>query len=137
MCQEKLGHVDPAVVKAVGAFGGGIAGTGDVCGVMLAGVAVISSIYSRAGLDEKENPRMWSLSHTFIKKFKELTDEHGGTHCYNIARVNWQDRGEVKEFYTNSESRRKECIRLVGDAVFFLGELLETEAERTAKQTSA
>lgn len=137
MCQEKLGQVDPAVVKAVGAFGGGLAGTGDVCGVMLAGVAVISSMYSRSGLDEKENPRMWSLSHTFIKKFKELTEEHGGTHCSNIARVNWQDRGEVKEFYTSPDSRRKECIQLVGDAVFYLGELLEAEAERAAQTASA
>ena len=130
MCQEKLENVDPAVIKAVGAFGGGIAGSGNVCGVMLAGVAVISSMYSRSNLDEKENPRMWALSHKFITKFEELTEVHGGTTCRDIARVNWQDRNEVKDFYTNPDSRRKDCIKLVGDAAFLLGELLEREAAK-------
>lgn len=125
--QEKLGKDDPQVIKAMGAFGGGIAGSGNVCGVLLAGVAVVSNLYSRSSLDEKENPRMWSLSHKYMAEFSKLVEEHGGITCSQIARVNWQDRGQVKEFYTNSESRRKECVRLVGDAAFALGEILEQE----------
>nr|WP_269746567.1 C-GCAxxG-C-C family protein [Desulfogranum mediterraneum] len=128
--QEKLGIQDPNVIKAFGAFGGGIGGSGNVCGVLLAGVAVISSLYSRGSLEEKENPRMWKLSHRYMEKFAALTAEHGGLTCAEIAKVNWRDRDEAKNFYTNPESSRKECIRLVGEAAHALGELLEQETAR-------
>lgn len=130
MGQEKLGITDPNVIKAFGAFGGGVASSGNVCGAMLAGVAVISSLYSRGSLDEKENPRMWKLSHQFMDKFTELTQEHGGITCKHIARINWHDRDQARDFYKNPESRRKECIKLVGDTASLLGELLEQEAAR-------
>lgn len=130
MGQEKLGKTDPNVIKAFGAFGGGVASSGNVCGAMLAGVAVISSLYSRGSLEEKENPRMWKLSHQFMDKFTELTQEHGGITCKHIAKVNWHDREQARDFYKNPESRRKECIKLVGETAALLGELLEQEAAR-------
>jgi len=125
--QEKANLVDAGVIKAVGAFGGGIAATSRVCGVLLGGVALISSIYSRSNIKEKENPRMWSLSYKFVKKFEELTQPFGGVDCRDIARVDWKNREATKEFYSNPESRRKFCIQLVGDAAYVLGELLEAE----------
>ena len=128
MCQEKTDKVDESVVKAVGAFGGGIASSGSVCGILLGGVAMISSIYSRGNLDEKENPRIWGLSSKFRKKFIELTEPYGGMNCRDIARIDWRDREAVRDFYSNPESSRKNCIKLVGDAAFILGELLEEEA---------
>ncbi len=127
MGQEKANLVDAGVIKAVGAFGGGIAATSRVCGVLLGGVALISSIYSRSNIKEKENPRMWSLSYKFVKKFEELTQPFGGVDCRDIARVDWKNREATKEFYSNPESRRKFCIQLVGDAAYVLGELLEAE----------
>jgi hypothetical protein len=33
----------------------------------------------------------------------------------------------VKDFYTDSEGRRKICMQVVGDAAFILGRLLEAE----------
>ncbi|MBM9514141.1 C_GCAxxG_C_C family protein [Desulfobulbus marinus] len=130
MGQEKLGIADPNVIKAFGAFGGGVAGSGNVCGAMLAGVAVISSLYSRGSLEEKENPRMWKLSHQFMARFTELTLEYGGVECKHIARINWNDRNQARDFYKNPESRRKECIKLVGETASLLGELLEQETAR-------
>ena len=70
--------IDEEVVKAVGAFGGGIASSGNVCGTLLGGITLISSMYSRGNLEEKENPRIWGLSHKFMKKFNELTEKFGG-----------------------------------------------------------
>ena len=122
--------VDESAVKAVGAFGGGIASSGSVCGILLGGVAMISSMYSRGNLDEKENPRIWALSSKFLKKFEELTERYGSTNCRDIAQVDWKNRDAVKEYYSNPESSRKTCIKLVGDAAFILGELLEQEAAR-------
>jgi C_GCAxxG_C_C family probable redox protein len=128
--QEKANLVNAEIIKAVGAFGGGIASTGRVCGVLLGGVALISSIYSRGNLDEKESPRLWSLSYKFVKKFEELTQPFGGVNCQEIARLDWKNREATKDFYSNPESRRKFCIQLVGDAAYVLGKLLEKEVSK-------
>jgi C_GCAxxG_C_C family probable redox protein len=130
--QEKMDVVNEEVVKAMGAFGGGIAGTSRVCGCLTGGVALISSLFSRGNIQGKEDPKMWSLSHKFIRQFEELTREHGGVNCRDIARMDWQDRGRVKEFYGNPDSRRKICIKLVGDTAYALGKLLEElDAEKS------
>ncbi len=128
--QEKIKQIDEAGLKAVGAFGGGIASSGSVCGILLGGVALISSIYSRGNLREKEDPRMWTLSHALMKKFAELTEEFGGSNCSDIAQVNWRDRNAVKEYYANPESRRQICSHLLGETAFYLGELLAGELTR-------
>jgi C_GCAxxG_C_C family probable redox protein len=125
--QEKLDRIDEEVVKSVGAFGGGIASSGSMCGIVLGGVALISSLYSRGNLDGKENPRMWSLSAQFIKEFEKLAAPYGGVNCRDIARVDWRNRDAVREYYGKPEGRRKICIELVGDATRILGELLEQE----------
>ncbi len=127
MGQEKTGQIDEQSIKAVGAFGGGIASSGGACGILLGAVAMISSIYSRSSLEEKEDPRMWILSHRFMKKFDELTREYGSISCSDIARVDWRDREAVKKYYADPEGRRQICIRLVGEAAHYLGELLEGE----------
>lgn len=130
MGQEKINRLDESAVKAVGAYGGGIASSGNVCGILLGGVAMISGMYSRGNLDEKENPRMWALSKKFMKKFDELTESYGSINCCDIACVDWKDRDAVKDYYSNPESSRKLCTKLVGDAACILGELLEQEEEK-------
>ena len=129
---EKLGIDDPSVIRAMGAFGGGIGGTGNICGVLIGATSVIGVLYSRSSLEEKENPRMWSATKAVMKNFEELTASHGGINCCQIARVDWMDRDQVKDFYANPDSRRQYCINLVGDVAQALGELLEQEAERSA-----
>lgn len=114
----------------MGAFGGGIASTGRVCGALIGGVALISSIYSRGNLEEKEDPRMWRLSYKFAKKFEEITQPYGGVNCQDIARINWSDKEATREFYTNPESRRKLCLQLVGDVAYTLGEILDQDVAR-------
>ncbi|MEW6428454.1 MAG: C-GCAxxG-C-C family protein [Thermodesulfobacteriota bacterium] len=125
--QEKAKLIDETVIKAMGAYGGGIAASGGTCGTLLGGVALISGIYSRASLTEKEDPRMWSLSKKFIAAFEELTRECGGTDCRDIARVDWSDKAAAKEYYASPDSRRQVCIELVGAAAHALGEILEAE----------
>ncbi len=126
---EKLGVNDPSVIKALGAFGGGIGGTGNICGALVGAVSVIGSLYSRSSLEEKENPRMWAATKAVMKQFEELTAAHGGINCCQIARVDWMDRDQVKDFYGNPESRRQHCITVVGETARALGELLEQEAK--------
>lgn len=130
MGQEKIGEIDESSVKALGAFGGGIASSGNVCGILIGGIATISSIYSRGNLEEKENPRLWSVSSNFLKKFEELTSEFGGINCSDIAKVDWKNKLEVKNYYVNPLSSRKVCIKLIGDAAYELGELIDKQAEK-------
>ncbi|WP_028581375.1 C-GCAxxG-C-C family protein [Desulfogranum japonicum] len=127
--QEKLGVHEPSVIKALGSFGGGIGGTGHICGALVGASCVIGTLYSRSSLEEKENPRMWAATKKVMKSFEELTEEYGGINCGQIARVDWMNRDEVKNFYGNPESRRQHCLKVVGETARLLGELLEKEAE--------
>ena len=131
MGQEKTGSVNEAVVKAVGAFGGGIASSGRICGILLGGVAFISSMYGKGNSEEKDDPKMWRLSFKLNRIFEEMTLPYGSMNCRDIAKVNWKDREAVREFYTNPDGRRKECIKLVGDLAYALGEMMEKSAEET------
>lgn len=133
MGQEKINRTDEAVIRAIGAFGGGIAGSGSVCGILLGAVALVSSLYSRGNLTERENPRLWGLSHKLVRQFNNLTEGYGGSNCRDIARLDWQNRDAVKDYYTNPDSRRKYCIALVADFSLFLGQLLEKEMAREDK----
>lgn len=128
---EKLGITEPSVIKALGAFGGGIGGSGNICGALVGAVSVIGSLYSRGKLEEKENPRMWAATKALLKKFEELTAEHGGIQCSQIARVNWMDREQVKNFYNSPDSRRSHCLAVVGETARALGELLERESKES------
>ena len=131
---EKLGLDDPSVIKALGAFGGGIGGTGHICGALVGAASVIGSLYSRSSLEEKENPRMWSATKAVMKNFEELTAQYGGLNCCQIAQVDWMNRDQVKDFYGSPESRRQHCIRVVGETAKALGEVLEQEAAKSAAQ---
>ncbi|RUM42823.1 MAG: hypothetical protein DSY80_06580 [Desulfocapsa sp.] len=127
---EKIDQKDENIIKAVGAFGGGIASSGSVCGILLGAVAAVSSLHSRGSLEEKENPRMWGVGHKLITEFDKLTEEFGGNTCRDIIKMEWSDRDAVKDYYSNPESKRNECIRLVGELAFTLGEILEKEQKR-------
>ena len=130
MGQEKIGEINENAVKAMGAFGGGIASSGNVCGILIGAIAIISSIYSRGNLQEKEDPKLWAASSRFLKKFEALTASMGSINCCDIAKVDWKNRDEVKNYYSNPESSRKVCIKLVGDAAYELGELIDRYSEK-------
>jgi C_GCAxxG_C_C family probable redox protein len=123
--QEKTDTKNEALIRAVGALGGGIAGSGRVCGALLGGVAFISSLYSRGNLEEKEDPRMWRLGRELNQRFEELTRPFGGVNCSDIARVDWSDKKQTGEFYNDPDSRWQCCLSVVEDTAFALGEILD------------
>ena len=116
--------VDEAAIKAVGLFGGGIGHTGNTCGALLGAIAALSTAYSRGNLEEQENPVRWEVSGRLVRRFEELTREHGSTRCADIARADWNDPQSVDEFRSD---RKRICAKLVGDVAQALGELLEQE----------
>ncbi len=130
---EKINKYDENVIKAVGALGGGIAGSGSVCGILTGAVVAVSALHGRGNLTEKENPRMWGASHKLVSEFEALCKEYGGQNCSDIARVDWSKPGQVRAFYINPLSTRKDCIRLVGEMAFTLGTILEKELAHLEK----
>lgn len=126
MGQEKMGLSNPGLIQAMGAFGGGVASSGRVCGILVGAVALVSSLYSRASPEETEDRNMWRYGAKLTRRFEQLTQEFGSVDCRDIARVDWRDREAVRDFYHGQDGRREYCVRLLGDMTGYLGELLET-----------
>jgi C_GCAxxG_C_C family probable redox protein len=122
--QEKLERNDGEVIKAMGAFGGGLGGNGEVCGAVAGALAVMGLRFSRAFEDEKEDPKMWSYTQEILERFqKEIVNHHDSILCREIARVDWKNREQVKGYYKSEKVL--ECGRIVGDTAMLVGELLE------------
>jgi C_GCAxxG_C_C family probable redox protein len=132
--QEKMNIRNESLIKAMSGLGGGIVGDSrGICGALLGGVALISSLYGRGNMEEKEQSRLWRLRQKLTEKFDDLTREYGGIYCANIARVNFLDREQVKVFRENPDSRRQYCVKVVEETAYALGELLdqaETEGHK-------
>jgi len=78
---------------------------------------------------------MWAVSRKFIRKFEKLAEPYGGINCSDIAGIDWQNREAVKSYYSGPQSSRQICIKLVGEAAYALGELLEQEGERQQRKS--
>jgi C_GCAxxG_C_C family probable redox protein len=119
-----LGKNDTEVIKAMGAFGGGLGGNGEVCGAVAGALAALGMRFSRGREEEKEDPRMWTFTREFLQRFREeIVQNHRGILCREIAGVDWQDREQAKNFYRGEKAI--ECTRIVGDTARLVGELLE------------
>ena len=119
-----MGRGGEEVTRALGAFGGGLGGNGEVCGALVGGLATVGLKFSRSQEEEKEDPRMWAYAHELFDRFREeIVKKHGGFSCREIVGVNWKDRDQVKSFY--SGDKRLECRRIVGETAKLVGELLE------------
>jgi len=122
--QEKLEKVNDDVIRAMGAFGGGLGGNGEVCGALAGGLAVLGLRYSRAASGEKENPKMWADTRELAQRFRDEIVNQGGTiNCRDICGVDWKDREQTKAFYQGDKV--KTCIRIVGETAMLVGEMLE------------
>jgi C_GCAxxG_C_C family probable redox protein len=126
--QEKTGTGGEENIRAMAAFGGGIASTGNVCGILTGGVAFLSSLYGKARPEDRDHPQLWRSTFKLTKKFDELTRNEGGINCRDIAQVDWRDKEAVKAFYSGQSGRREICRKLVGDTAAVLGEMLDQAA---------
>jgi C_GCAxxG_C_C family probable redox protein len=119
-----MGKADDNVIRAMGAFGGGLGGNGEACGALAGGLAVLGLRFSRARQEEKEDPRMWDYTDELLTRFRDgIVKEHGSILCRDIGRVDWKNHEQVKVFYKGDKVQ--ECIRIVGETAKLLGELLE------------
>jgi C_GCAxxG_C_C family probable redox protein len=120
--QEKLGKGNEDLIRAMGAFGGGLAANGDVCGAVAGALAALGLKYGRGTAEEREDPRIWAEGRRFQHRFREECGK-GSIYCRDIAGVDWTDPEATKAFYKSD--RLRDCIRMCGDAARLLGEFLE------------
>jgi len=126
--QEKLGKRDWEVVRAMGAFAGGLGANGDACGALCGGLAAIGLRFGRGGEDEKEDRKMWGCCLELMKRFREeVVQRYGSIRCREITGIDWMNRKQVTSFYIPDEIFL-ECTRIVGDTARLVGEILERQA---------
>ncbi|HOJ51193.1 MAG TPA: C-GCAxxG-C-C family protein [Syntrophales bacterium] len=118
---KKLGLNSYEIIKAMGAFGGGLGGNGEVCGAVVGGLAVIGLMFSRGKEEELEDRRMWLYTREFLRRFSQEIGE-GHILCRDIIRVDWTNREEVKAFY---RGKSQKCIDLVGKTARMLGVMMD------------
>lgn len=124
--QDKLGKENDDVIRAMGAFGGGLGGNGEVCGALAGGLAVLGLRYSRASADERENPKMWSDARELMERFRdEVVNRSGSILCRDISGIDWKDPEQVKAFYRGDKV--KDCLLIVGKTAEIVGKILERE----------
>ena len=122
VAQEKLEKKSDDLIKALDPFGGGLGGYGEVCGAVIAGLAVIGLLFGRHKVGEKADLRMWTYSREFLKRFRQEI-AGGSILCRDIVQVNWADPVQMKE-YRQGEKFVK-CKTLTGKTAELIGELME------------
>ncbi len=132
---DKLGRQSSEVIAALSPFGGGLGSTGNVCGCLPGALAVLGLSMGKEQPSEKDHKLMWKYAYKLVKRFESLSAEYGGINCKDIARIDWKDRKQVMAYYKNGpDSRKKECLKIIGATAQALGEILEEISERSKKQ---
>lgn len=108
-------------------FGGGIGGMGSVCGAVIGGVAALSLKYGRGKIEEREDPRLFSLCAELYRRFgSEVEESH---FCRDITGTDFTKPEEVKAYFASPEKVER-CARLVGRTAEIVREILLREEEK-------
>jgi len=127
--QERLGKVDPLMLKAVGPMAGG-SRAGSLCGALQGGILTLGMLY---GAEGEAMGSLEALVESFqpVKRlYQEFEKAFGSRLCHEIIHANtdipeerqkWIDRGGLEE-----------CARLCGNTIRILFRIIqEKEGENS------
>jgi C_GCAxxG_C_C family probable redox protein len=116
---------DPALVKSMTAFGGGMASSGGTCGALSGGLALLGSVLGNDDPEKKDDPLLWKAGREFYARFEaEVTNDSGSVDCRDITGVDdWTDRKKRRAFYKGGGVVK--CTGNTGKAARILGEVIE------------
>jgi C_GCAxxG_C_C family probable redox protein len=110
------------LIKAMDAFGGGLGASGEVCGAVIGGLAVIGLLYGRSGEGRQADIRMWKDCRVFMKRFKnEVAD--GNILCRDLIGVDWTDIDQAGRYRQSDQFEY--CLRLTGKTAKLAGEMID------------
>ncbi len=122
MCRE-LGIENEVIPRIASGFGGGIGGTGAVCGAVVGGTMVIGL---KRGRDDASEDRFgaWRIVQEFRRRFEA---EMGHICCHELTGIDLSTE-EGREQFRSSDVPIRVCLRAGGTAYRVVLELLkETE----------
>lgn len=126
--QELLGIRDRRTIRAIGGLGGGVAGTGEVCGALSGGVAALGLRFGRGHPSESEDRRLFVWGQELYRWFAAL-EEHkpsGTVRCREITETDFRDPAQLKKFFQSG--RFQQCMELVGKTAPQVANMLRREA---------
>ena len=125
MCQE-FGIENEIIPKIATCFGGGIGGSGNICGAASGAVMAIGLIRKQfTSVEEWQETA--GVARTFLQRFE---DEAGSLNCRELTQLDLTS-DEGRNSLMNSEVAMTVCFPAVARAFDIVMELLE--AERQAK----
>ncbi len=119
MCQQ-LGVQQEVIPGIATAFGGGIGGTGSVCGALVGAVMAIGIRCGRRHSSERD-ARAYALTQELRRRFEA---EMGHVDCRELTGMDLSTPEGVKRFYASDVPRRV-CLPAVGVAYRTVMDLLE------------
>jgi len=118
---EYMGVTSDLIPRVATGFGGGIAGSGSVCGALIGGVMAIGIKHGRNKVTQTEaDQKTKSLARKFIREFKKIA---GSTFCYDITRCDFNTLEGKKKFV--EDGVRRKCQNLAGETVSALISLMK------------
>lgn len=123
MCQ-RLGLQQEGVPAIATAFGGGIGGTGSVCGALVGAVMAIGLTHGRRDSSQRD-ARAYALTQEMRRRFEAAM---GHVDCRELTGMDLSTPEGVKRFY-GSEVPRTVCMPAVGTAYTLVMELLAPTGE--------
>lgn len=115
-----MGIQDSSVPRVATAFGGGIGGTGSVCGALVGAVMAIGLRHGRQESSERD-AKAYAMTQELRRRFET---EMGHIECRTLTGMDLSTREGAKQFYA-SDVPIKVCIPAVGVAYRAAIELLE------------
>ena len=119
---EDLGLSKSDALRVAGAFGGGMACMGNVCGAVTGAFMAIGLVHAKtAETEDAEKAKGYALVRQFTEKF---TARHGTLQCRDLINMELStDEGMAKALASGVFATK--CVMYVEDAVAILDELLQ------------
>ena len=118
MCRQL--EIEEAVVPGIAtAFGGGIGGTGSVCGALAGAVMAVGLRLGRRDPKERD-AKAYALTQELRRRFETAM---GHVDCRQLTGMDLSTREGVKAFYASDVPQRV-CMPAVGTAYRLVTELL-------------
>jgi len=91
---EQMGKSNPDLVRAMHGLSNGLGFSGELCGALIGGAALLGLYAGRGTPEQEDDPRVVFMVEDLVKWFKaEFTCQFGGIRCEEILAGNSQNVG--------------------------------------------